>query len=50
MLELVGKIKMYFVLVFIVIVKYLKGFGVKFLLLLDMMIKVCDFLDNFLFM
>lgn len=44
--ELAGKIKMYFALAPIATVKHSKGPGAKFLLLPDMMIKVCDSSDN----
>lgn len=40
--ELAHKIKMYFALAPIATVKYARSPGTKFLLLPDMMIKVCD--------
>lgn len=46
--ELAHKIKMYFALAPIATVKYAKSPGTKFLLLPDMMIKVCDSPDVYL--
>lgn len=43
--ELAHKIKMYFALAPIATVKYARSPGTKFLLLPDMMIKVCDSTD-----
>ena len=44
--ELAQKIKMYFALAPIATIKYAKSPGTKFLLLPDMMIKVCDSSEN----
>ena len=48
--ELAQKIKMYFALAPIATIKYAKSPGNKFLLLPDMMIKVCDSSENSLSM
>lgn len=48
--ELAQKIKMYFALAPIATVKHAKSPGTKFLLLPDMMIKVCDSSENSLSM